>query len=104
MSSQRILQLLVSFVLLTVVALLSERSHTLVAFAAVMPLKVTIAVRLWSPGFVFGDSGGEVALSADFCRTAALALIPTAMFLLACWLGLRRGWPLGRVVVVGYVV
>ena len=99
MSPQRIVQLLVSFLALTVVALLSERSHTLAAITAVMPLKVTVALL-----FVFSDTGGDGALSADFCRTAALATIPTAMFLGACWVGLRQGWSLGRVVVMGYAV
>ena len=99
MSTQRIVQLTLSFVVLTVVALLSERSRALAAIAAVMPLKVTIALF-----FVFSDTGGDRALSADFCRVALLALIPTAMYLLACWLGLGRSWPLGRVVAVAYGV
>jgi len=103
-STQRIIQLAISFAVLTVVALLSERSRALAAIAAVMPLKVTIAKRLWSPWFVFSDTGGDGALSADFCRVALLALIPTAMFLLACWLGLGKGWPLGRAMGVAYAV
>jgi uncharacterized membrane protein (GlpM family) len=98
-SSQRLIQLLLSFVVLTVVALLSERSHVLSAITAVMPLKVTIA--LW---FIFSDSGGDPVLSSEFCRTALLALIPTAVFLLACVFGFSRTWPLGRVLLVGYAV
>jgi hypothetical protein len=98
-SSQRLIQLLLSFVVLTAVALLSERSHVLSAIAAVMPLKVTIA--LW---FIFSDTGGDLALSADFCRTALIALVPTAVFLLACVFGFSRSWPLGRVLAVSYVV
>ena len=99
MSSQRLIQLLLSFVVLTIVALLSERSHALSAIAAVMPLKVTIA--LW---FIFADSGGDLGLSSAFCRTALFALIPTAVFLLACVFGLSRAWPLGRVLGAGYTV
>lgn len=99
MSSQRLIQLLISFVVLTIVALLSERSHTLSAIAAVMPLKVTIA--LW---FVFSGSDGDLGLSAEFCRTALIALIPTAVFLGACISGFSRGWPLARVLGVSYAV
>jgi uncharacterized membrane protein (GlpM family) len=97
MSTQRVIQLLLSFVVLAIVALLSERSRALAAIAAVMPLKVTIALF-----FVFTDTGGDRVLSADFCRVALLALIPTAMYLLACWLGLSKSWPLGWVVAVAY--
>ena len=99
MSSQRLIQLLLSFVVLTIVALLSERSTFLSAVAAVMPLKVTIA--LW---FLFSDSGGDPALSTEFCRTALIALVPTSIFLLACVLGFSRTWPLGRVLAVSYAV
>ena len=99
MSSQRLIQLLLSFAVLTVVALLSERSHALSAITAVMPLKVTLA--LW---FIFSDTGGDPALSASFCRTALIALIPTAIFLLACLLGFSRSWPLGRVLTVSYAI
>ena len=99
MSTQRIVQLLISFAVLIVVALLSERSRALAAIAAVMPLKVTIALL-----FVFSDTGGDRVLAADFCRVALLALIPTAVFLLACWLGLGKSWPLARVVAVAYIV
>jgi hypothetical protein len=49
MSTQRIVQVLISFAVLTVVALLSARERSLAAIAAVMPLKVTIAKRLRSP-------------------------------------------------------
>ena len=99
MSPQKWLQLFISFVVLTIVALLSERSHFMSAVSAVMPLKVTIA--LW---FIFGDTGGDLGLSADFCRTALIALVPTAIFLLACIFGLSRAWPLGRVLGVSYAV
>lgn len=99
MSTQRIIQLLVSFILITVVAVLSERSRVLTSIAAVMPLKVALA--LW---FVFADTGGDRVLSADFCRMALLALIPTAMFLVACWFALHRGWPVGWTIALGYAV
>jgi uncharacterized membrane protein (GlpM family) len=99
MSTQRIYQLLLSFALITMIALLSERSRVLAAIVSPMPVKVALA--LW---FVFTDTGGNRVLSADFCRVALFSLIPTAVFLLACWFGLRRGWPMGWTVVLGYAM
>ena len=99
MSAQRVYQLLFSFVLITVIALLSERSRALASIVATMPVQV--ALTLW---FVYSDTGGDRALTADFCRMAALSLIPTAAFALGCWFGLRRNWPLGWVIVFGYGV
>ena len=99
MSAQQITQLLISFVLITAVALVSERSRFLSSLLSVMPLKVALA--LW---FVFGNTGGDRVLSADFCRMSLFALIPTALFLAACWLGLRQGWAVGKVLGYGYGV
>ena len=90
MSAQRFHHLVLSLVLVTVIALLSERSRLLTAIVSPMPLKVALA--LW---FVFSDTGGDLGLAIDFCRMALLGLIPTAAFLLACSCALRRGWGLG---------
>jgi hypothetical protein len=92
-------QLLISFVLITAIALLSERSRYLTSIASAMPAKLALA--LW---FVFTDTGGDRVLTANFRRTALLALIPTALFLLGCWFALCRGWSLGWVVGFGYAV
>ena len=99
MSTQCIYQLLVSFGILTAIAVISERSHVLASVVSVMPLNITFA--LW---FVSTSTGGNAALSADFSRMVTFGLIPTALFTVACWFGFRQGWPLGRVLVVGYAV
>ena len=99
MSTQRIYQLLVSFGILTVIALVSERSHVLASVISVMPFNITFG--LW---FVYTSNGGDAALSADFSRMVILGLIPTMLFTAACWFGFRQGWPLGRVLVVSYAV
>jgi uncharacterized membrane protein (GlpM family) len=99
MSTQRIVQLLISFVLITAIAVVSERSHVLASIVSAMPVKLALA--LW---FIFSDSGGDRLLSADFCRISILALIPTMLFLGACWFALKRGWTLPQVIGLGYVV
>jgi hypothetical protein len=99
MSTQHIYQLLVSCGVLTVIAVISERSHVLASVASVMPLNITFA--LW---FISTRTDSSAALSADYSRMATFGLIPTMLFTAACWFGFRQGWPFGRVVVVGYAV
>jgi hypothetical protein len=99
MSTQRICQLLVSFVTLAVIAFVSERSHVLASVVSVMPFN--IAFGLW---FVYTSSGGDTARSADFSRMVTFGLIPTILFTAACWFGFRQGWSFGRVLVLGYIV
>ncbi len=99
MSTQRIYQLLISFVILAVIAFISERSHVLASVVSVMPLNITFA--LW---FVYTSAVGDAALSADFSRMVIFGLTPTMLFAAACWFGFRQGWPLGRVLVVSYAV
>lgn len=97
MSGQRIVQLVVSFAVITVVALLSERSRFATSIASAMP--VTLALALW---FVFTNTGGDQRLAADFAGNALLALIPTAVFLVACRYALGKEWSIGWTMAFGY--
>jgi hypothetical protein len=99
MNTQRIYQLLISVCVITAIAFVSEKSRVLASMLAVMPLNITIG--LW---FIYTGSQGDAATSADFSRMMLLGLIPTALFVAACWFGFNRGWPFGRVIVVGYAV
>ncbi len=99
MNTQRIYQLLISVVIITAIAFVSEKSRVLASVLTVMPINITIG--LW---FIYTDSQGDAASSADFARMVLLGLIPTALFTATCWFGFNRGWPLGRVVVGGYAV
>ena len=99
MSTQRIYQLLISFIILAVIAFISERSRVLASVVSVMPLTITFA--LW---FVSTSTGADAVISAEFSRMMTLGLIPTMLFTTACWFGFRRGWSVGRVVIVGYAV
>jgi hypothetical protein len=99
MSTQRIVQLLVSFASITVISLVSQRSNVLAAIVAVMPMNITVA--LW---FIFTGSGGDAAVAADFARLAFFGLIPVMLFTITCWICFRRGWSLRAVLLVGYAV
>ena len=99
MSTQRLTQLLIAILIVTGIAIASERSRVLASILVVMPVNVTIG--LW---FVFSDTSGDPVLMADFSRMVLLGLIPAALFVVACWLGFRQGWGLWRVLAVGYGV
>jgi hypothetical protein len=99
MSTQRICQLLVSFCIITIIAFLSERSRVLASIVTVVPLNITVG--LW---FIYTAVPGDAVAVAEFARMVLLGLIPTALFVVACRFGVRQGWPLWRVLVVGYAV
>ena len=99
MSTQRIYQLLLSFGVIAAIAYISEKSRVLASIVSVMPLNVTLA--LW---FTYTNTDGNSTLSADFGRMLLFGLFPAVLFVVACWFGFRHGWPLGRVLVVGYAV
>jgi hypothetical protein len=99
MSIQRICQLLMSLVLITIIAFVSERSRILASILTVIPLNITIG--LW---FIFTGPSGDPGAAADFLRMVLWGLIPTALFVLTCWLGIRQGWPLRQVLLGGYAL
>jgi hypothetical protein len=99
MSTQRIYQLLIALCLVTAIAFFSERSRVLASVLTVVPVNITIA--LW---FIYTGSQGDPIISADFLRMVLLGLLPTALFILACWVGINQGWPLVRVMAVAYAV
>jgi len=99
MSAHRLYQLLVAFGTIGAIALASERSHVLASFVSVIPVNITVAI--W---FLFGRTGGDTAVVADYTRMALLGLFPVLLFTLTCWLCLRQGWQLKRVLVAGYAV
>ena len=99
MTTQRIYQLLISFAIITSIALVSDRSRVLASVLSVMPLSMTLG--MW---FVYAGADGGAAVTADFVRMVLFGLIPTALFTVVCWFGFRQGWSLGVVLVVGYSV
>jgi hypothetical protein len=99
MATQRIYQLLISFAIITSIALVSDRSRVLASVLSVMPLSMTLG--MW---FVYTGTSGGAAVTADFVRMVLFGLIPTALFTAVCWFGFRHGWPLWVVLLLGYSV
>ena len=99
MTIQRVYQLLISFAIITAIALVSDRSRVLASVLSVMPLSMTLG--MW---FVYTGSNGGAGATADFVRMILFGLIPTAIFTVACWFGFRQDWPLWLVLVVGYLI
>lgn len=99
MSTQRIYQLLISLAIITAIAIASDRSRVLTSILAVLPLSMTLA--MW---FIYTGASGDTKVTADFARMLLFGLIPTALFVVACWFGFRQGWSLWLVLAVGYSV
>jgi hypothetical protein len=99
MSNHRLYQLLIAFLIITIIAFASERSRVLASILTVIPLNITIG--LW---FIFTGSSEASLAAADFLRMVLLGLVPTALFVLTCWLTINRGWQLWRALAAGYLV
>jgi hypothetical protein len=95
---RRIAPVLASIGIIIVIAVLRERSKTLAAITATMP--VTIALSLW---IVYVAEGGDQSAVVTFTRSMFFALIAAWAWLLAVWLAARAGWGLGRLILVGYL-
>lgn len=99
MNTQRIYQLLISFAIITAIALVSDRSRVMASVLSVMPLSMTLG--MW---FVHTGTNGGSEVTADFVRMVLFGLIPTAIFTVVCWFGFRQGWSLWVVLVAGYSI
>ncbi|MBC7263418.1 MAG: hypothetical protein H5T64_03560 [Chloroflexi bacterium] len=97
MDTNRVYQILISMVVITTVSLIGDRWRVLGGIIASMPL--TIPLTLW---IVFSNTGGDYVLSAEFARAATIGLVATFAFAVTSWWALRQGWPIARVILVGY--
>jgi len=98
-SPEKILPVAVSIVIIVLVAVVQERSRDLAAILAVMPLTVPLAAWI-----VFSASGRDYPQTAQFVGSMLAAYAPTAIFVVACWYGLRRQWPFPVVIVLAFGV
>jgi uncharacterized membrane protein (GlpM family) len=88
-SSERVVTVLLSVLVVIVVAVVQERSRHLAGIIATMPLVSPLA--LW---IVFSASGGDQRQTATFARSLVIGAVASLAFVLACWLGLRQEWGL----------
>jgi hypothetical protein len=98
LSTQRIVLLLVSYLVITAFAFVSEKSRVLAAVIAVFPINVTLGI--W---FVYTNTHGNPQVLADFLRMLFFGLVPALLFVAACWFGVHRGWSFDRILLLGGV-
>ena len=97
MSGEKVAPRVISIVIIVLVALVQERSRELAAILAVMP--ITMPLAAW---IVFASSGRDYEQTAGFVRSMLAAYVPTLVFVIACWYGLRKQWPFPAVLVFAF--
>ena len=90
------LPMVISIAVIIAVTVLQERSKTVAALTATMPL--TVALALW---MVFSTNPGAADRIA-FAGGMVLGIGPTVGFLVAAWLATRAGWSIWGVIGSGY--
>lgn len=88
--------MVLSMAIIVGVTLLQERSKTLAAVTATMPL--TVALALW---IVF-QTNPSTADRAAFAVGMVIGIVPTMLFLVAVWLAARAGWSFWSAIGSGY--
>lgn len=99
MLGERIVPVVLSVVIIVLVAVVQERSRTLAALVAAMPLTAPLA--MW---IVFSATQGDHAQTAAFVRSMALGFVASLAFVLACWFALARHWGFAPALVFGAAV
>jgi hypothetical protein len=99
MSLQRSLPVITSILIILVVAVLRDRSRTVAAVVATMPINVPLA--LW---VVASGVEGNSRVLAEFMRAALVSLAPSIVWLAIVFAAFRAGWGLWQAIGVGYGV
>lgn len=99
MNLQKSLPVVASIVIILLVAVLRERSRTLSAIMATMPINMTLA--LWIVG-----SLPDITQPAttNFVRSLLVGMAPSLLWLVVVFVAVRSGWQLLHAVLSGYVV
>jgi uncharacterized membrane protein (GlpM family) len=87
-TSDRVMTVLLSVLIVILVAVIQERSRHLAAIIATMP--VTAPLAMW---IVFSANRGDQGQTADFVGSRVIRSVSSLVFVLACWFGLRLEWP-----------
>jgi uncharacterized membrane protein (GlpM family) len=85
--SDKAVTVILSVVIVVLVAVVQERSRTLAAIIATMPLTAPLA--MW---IVFSASRGDQRQTGDFVGSMVVGSVASLVFVLACWLGFRHAW------------
>lgn len=86
-------------VILLIVALVRDRSRTLSAIVSTMPINMVLA--LW---IVLGAGDESTQTRVDFVRSLLIGLVPSFLWLIVVYFGLRAGWNLWSAIIAGYAV
>lgn len=98
MTLQKTLPIITSIVIILIVAVLRERSHTLAAILGTMPINMPLV--MW---IVWNSPVSDQAIMVGFVRSLIIGMIPTMLWLAIVFLVLRSGWHLGIALLSGYV-
>ncbi len=93
------LRILVGCVLITLVALVSDRSRVLAGIFATAPINIPII--LW---ILWGKSDGDHANLQDVSRSMLFGIVSTVCFIAVCWYGFSRRWSFTQTLAAGYLV
>jgi hypothetical protein len=94
---QKALPVLASIGIILVVALLRERSRTLAAILATMPINMVLGIWI-----VSGASGADTQAMTAFVRSLLVGLVPSFIWLIMVYVALRAGIPLWSAILAGY--
>jgi hypothetical protein len=99
MTLQRWLPVLTSIGIILVVAVLRDRSRSVAAVVAAMPINVPLALWVVSAG-----AGGDSKVAADFMRATLISLVPSIIWIVIVWTAMRASWSIWPAMGVGYAV
>jgi hypothetical protein len=96
---QKALPVIASIGIILVVALLRERSRTLAAILATMPINMVLGMWIVSEA-----AGADAQVMTGFVRSLLIGLVPSFVWLAMVYIALRAGVPLWTAVLSGYGV
>ncbi|MCS6911329.1 MAG: hypothetical protein NZM11_12305, partial [Anaerolineales bacterium] len=99
MSLQRTLPVVVSILIILAVAVLRDRSRTLAAILAVMPINIPLA--LW---VIASDPDGDPKLLSETIHSMFFGLLPGLVWLGVVLWAVRAGWHILPAIVAGYAI
>jgi hypothetical protein len=91
------LRILVGCVLITIVALVSDRSRLLAGIFATAPINIPII--LW---ILWGKGENDYTSLQDVSRSMLFGMFSTVCFVAVCWYGFSRRWSFAQTLMAGY--
>ena len=101
MNLQKILPVATSIGIILLVAVLRERSRTLAAIFATMPINMPLAIWVVASGVGDEQLNPVIAL---LTRNMLIGFIPTFVWLGIVFLAMRAGWQLIPAILTGYAI